>query len=414
MAIYTKATGATKHPIEMHEPLANILINSSGVVGENDLKVNKRAAAGMGVQIGIGRAWLVKGDNSIAYPVKISMPVNDASTDIATNGTGNPRIDTVVLFYDEGEASPDEKATNVAKIKIVQGVASPIPTVPDETQIISAIGGAYPFTKLANVNVASGANSIVDANIQDVRVKNGNKLQDNIDTIDPQLNGGWWNAGITATFSASANGVNKINVSQDLRNKLAVGNWFSLTQNNARRYYLISLVTDNRIEGVGPDNLTNQPITDLKFSREYQPAGAWVRANVKAAMYRDGDQNLTSGQNNTFQLNKVQYDPMNICNTGAHTMIIPVTGFYLVSAGIRATSTDNISQLDLNVSGTVLNRRNCITNAKTTFDDVTVARECQLNKGTIIKCEGWYAGSGETKLQGGHPFSYLSVKFLSV
>lgn len=241
-----------------------------------------------------------------------------------------------------------------------------------------------------------------------------NRLIGNIDTIDPQLNGGWWNAGITATFSASANGVNKINVSQDLRNKLAVGNWFSLTQNNARRYYLISLVADNRIEGVGPDNLTNQPITDLKFSREYQPTGAWVRANVKAAMYRDGDQNLTSGQNNTFQLNKVQYDPMNICNTGAHTMIIPVTGFYLVSAGIRATSTDNISQLDLNVSGTVLNRRNCITNAKTTFDDVTVARECQLNKGTIIKCEGWYAGSGETKLQGGHPFSYLSVKFLSV
>lgn len=238
------------------------------------------------------------------------------------------------------------------------------------------------------------------------------ELAEKVNAQDPKL--GWWATGATATFNLSSNGINKINVNQDLRSLLAIGDWFSLTQNGARRYYLISQVADNRIEGVGIDNLINAPITDLKFSREYQPAGAWVRANVKAAMYRDGDQNLTSGQVNTYQLNRVQYDPLNICNTGTHTMIVPVTGNYLICAGIRATASDNISQLDLSVAGTTINRRNRITNAKTTFDDVTVARECQLNKGTAIKCTGWYAGAGGTKLQGGADISYLSIKYLSV
>lgn len=174
MTIRTKVSGVTQHPIQLHEFLANTKISQSGIA--EGFAVSEQSPQALGVEVALGRAFLRKDDGSIVYP---AWSDSDEELTINANGSGNPRIDSIVLYYDEGAGSPAVDGSLVAKLIVVQGTSAASPVAPDDSAIISAMGGDYPYIILANVDVASGASVITDANITDTR-------EDFIFDVDPQ------------------------------------------------------------------------------------------------------------------------------------------------------------------------------------------------------------------------------------
>lgn len=120
----------------------------------------------MSVDVAVGRAYII--DDSLStnsYPVRSTAIENVV---INSNASGNPRIDALVLYIDLS-ASPISDGTGVATLQVVQGTPAASPSAPTNGDISTAIGAANPFIKLAEIAVANGATSIVDANITDTR-----------------------------------------------------------------------------------------------------------------------------------------------------------------------------------------------------------------------------------------------------
>lgn len=161
--IYTKVSGANEHPIQLHEFLANVNVSQSGVI--EGFEVTERSPQSLGVKVSLGRAFLIKADGSLAYPVLSDADVIDESVDVLPNGSGNPRIDTLILYYDEGAGAPEDDGSGVAKLKIVAGVPSATPSAPTNSDIITAMGGDYPYFERAYIYVASGVSVITNADI---------------------------------------------------------------------------------------------------------------------------------------------------------------------------------------------------------------------------------------------------------
>jgi hypothetical protein len=116
----------------------------------------------MSVDVAAGRAYVLGSD---AYPVRSTDVENKTVT---ANSSGNPRIDTVVLYIDKA-ASPNSDSSNVAKLMVVAGTAAASPSVPSDSTIQTAVGAGNPFIRLANLAVANGTSSVTSANITDVR-----------------------------------------------------------------------------------------------------------------------------------------------------------------------------------------------------------------------------------------------------
>ena len=167
--LQTIRSGATQHPENMLDFLAVSMINESGVVdvANGHLEVTAHLTA-LSVIIAQGSCYLRKEDGSMVYPAELSL--DDAEISVPSNASGNPRIDAVVIFQDLSE-TPNTTATNVTKIVIVEGSPSASPTAPLDSAISSSIGGANPFTRLANITVNSGA-SVVDS-VEDARQRFG-------------------------------------------------------------------------------------------------------------------------------------------------------------------------------------------------------------------------------------------------
>lgn len=167
MAIYTLRSGANAHTEDQVLQLGTDIVTTGGVLSVvgNHLAVQQQTSPDMTVKVLLGHAY-VKGATGSAYPVIV-----DANTNvtIGANSSGNPRIDAVVLYIDKA-ATPTTTADNVAKLIAVQGTPAGSPTAPSDGTVQTAVGASNPFLRLANVTVASGATSIVTANIADVRV----------------------------------------------------------------------------------------------------------------------------------------------------------------------------------------------------------------------------------------------------
>lgn len=164
-----RSGSGTQHPQEIMNFFNSFLTLTGGVenIENDDFKVEQQDAPDMTVKINMGRAVIPTTDRKMAYPVRLYSADYDQA--IASNGSGNPRKDAIVLYIDVAE-SPDPDIDNVAKIARVAGTPSPSPSAPSDADIASAVGGANPFIRLANVTVASGATEITDANIEDTRV----------------------------------------------------------------------------------------------------------------------------------------------------------------------------------------------------------------------------------------------------
>lgn len=170
--IQTMRTGGDEHPQEIMNFFLSFLSSGSGVFNKqgDDFKVVAQDTPNMTVKVMLdgaqARAVVRTSDGSMAYPVR--MTTDDADLTITSNGSGNQRIDAVVLYIDLG-ATPDTTISNVAKLAVVAGTPSASPSAPDDTAIQSAIGASNPYIRLANVTVASAETEIEDSMIDDQR-----------------------------------------------------------------------------------------------------------------------------------------------------------------------------------------------------------------------------------------------------
>ena len=164
MSIYTLRSGGSAHPEASVLQTLTDLVRQSGVydAGGSDFQVIEQTIPDLSVLVGLGKAY-IKGDST--YPVRSTA---DETIAITSNSSGNPRIDAIVLYIDLS-ATPTADSSNVAKIFAVLGTPNASPLAPDDSEILTAIGASNPYIRLANVDVASGATQIFDADITDTR-----------------------------------------------------------------------------------------------------------------------------------------------------------------------------------------------------------------------------------------------------
>ena len=126
------------------------------------------AGSGLSVNIATGRAYLLAASGGNGYPV-----INDATITnkaLTSNGTGNPRIASIVLYKDL-TISANSDDTNTTFILEVLGTAASSPVPPSAATIQTAVGAGNPYTILNNVRVNSGATS--PTSLTDVRQQVG-------------------------------------------------------------------------------------------------------------------------------------------------------------------------------------------------------------------------------------------------
>jgi len=168
MALYTLRSGASFHPETSVLQFYTDETLASGVVGASDFGVSQNGTPNMSVNVATGRAYAVSvslGTN--CYPIRSTAIENVV---IGSNSSGNPRIDALVLYIDLS-ASPVSDGTGVAKLAVVQGTPAPSPVAPVDGTISTQIGASNPFMRLAHITIASGASSILTANISDQRAR---------------------------------------------------------------------------------------------------------------------------------------------------------------------------------------------------------------------------------------------------
>jgi len=136
-----------------------------GVVATTDYLVQAQGSPNNTVLVNTGKAYVPTSDGTMVYATRMDATQN---VTIAANSSGNPRVDSVVLYCDLS-ASPDAAADNVAKFFDVQGTPGGSPTAPTNAQILSAIGAGNPYIVLATIAVANGFTSINSGNITDAR-----------------------------------------------------------------------------------------------------------------------------------------------------------------------------------------------------------------------------------------------------
>ncbi len=152
---YALQTGS--HSAELFRRAAFALAGQLGCVGTGDLKVSQHSTPAMSVDVAAGQI-LIPG--SLATYQGNYYGLNDAivTPTIGANGSGNPRLDAVCAT---GEDAQYAGAVNDWKIQVIQGTPAGSPSLPSlpSNSIL-----------LASVAVASGAASIVNANITDGRI----------------------------------------------------------------------------------------------------------------------------------------------------------------------------------------------------------------------------------------------------
>lgn len=148
--------------------LQHIAVNllTKGITNSSHLAVTQQGSPNMSVLVATGIGYVF---NSAGTNVYVAESDSNATVNIGSNASGNPRIDAIVLKIDTG-VSPDLNASNVASLVAVQGTPAASPSAPSDGTIQTAVGASNAFLRLADVTVANGAASITNANIADKRV----------------------------------------------------------------------------------------------------------------------------------------------------------------------------------------------------------------------------------------------------
>jgi len=151
-SIKTGATGITEAGVLQH---LTDMLKASGVLDITTTMCQVAAASGLNVSVAVGRAYLLASGGN-GYPVIIDATVSQA---VNSNASGNPRITSIVLYKNlAGTANTDD--TNTTLVTAVDGTPAGSPSAPSSSTIQSAVGAGNPWTKLADVTVASGASTL--------------------------------------------------------------------------------------------------------------------------------------------------------------------------------------------------------------------------------------------------------------
>lgn len=171
MGNYTTGTGMRE---DMLMQAFNIMNYQAGVVLSGDLVVTQRAAgANMSVDVAKGRCFVLNSSYvaNTANSTKYWGMLSDAVTNLAisTNTAGSTRYDLIIAKIDT-VPSPNDYATNVGTIEVVQGVAgSGQPATPSNSLL------------LAVLEIPDGTTTqIVNADITDSRVRAHLSLDDSL------------------------------------------------------------------------------------------------------------------------------------------------------------------------------------------------------------------------------------------
>lgn len=171
MSTYVNFRDGGKTNEEGFNRLLRKILSTVGVMSSSDLAVTQRGAgANKSVDIAAGDVFLSY--NGYGFHAWNTATLNDSSTVIADNTSGNPRKDAVVAYIDLTVIdATNSNNPGALKFKVVQGTPAGSPSAPDDTAVQSSVGAGNPFLRLANVDVANGFTSIVNSNITDTRTK---------------------------------------------------------------------------------------------------------------------------------------------------------------------------------------------------------------------------------------------------
>lgn len=152
-------------------------IDGTASSGSYPLKVYENSPTAMNVKVDKGSYWFLG-----------RLYLSDAieTITIDSNSSGNPRIDSIVLSCDY--------SAQTIRLGIVKGTPASSPVAPTLTQ---TIGTLYQY-KLADIAVANGATTIVNANI--TNTGSDNTYSGNTSTTFPNI----WTANANADVSISA------------------------------------------------------------------------------------------------------------------------------------------------------------------------------------------------------------------
>ena len=164
------APNGQQHPQHIMTFAESVIALSSGVVDKaaGHLAVSQLVSPTMKVRIATGLSLLVDPSGYPTYPIAHLLDYTEV--DVVANSSGQPRIDTVVQYYDKAQ-NTNTNSTNVAKFLVVQGTPGASPSAPNDATIQAAVSAGNPWHRLANLAVASGATQILTANITDVRTQ---------------------------------------------------------------------------------------------------------------------------------------------------------------------------------------------------------------------------------------------------
>lgn len=131
-----------------------------------DLKVSQNGTPDMSVNVAIGNAVMETVRNLVTFKVFVSnlAIVNLA---IANNTSGLDRVDAIIVKISR-TAEPNALMSNIATIEVVSGSGA---TALSDNDIQTAIGADYDFLRLANITVVDSETTILDADIEDTRVR---------------------------------------------------------------------------------------------------------------------------------------------------------------------------------------------------------------------------------------------------
>lgn len=237
-----------------HMHVSEDFIQGAGVVKSSDYTVAQASVPGKKVTVSGGVAYVLNSDYSDLSLAEQKYwrckMAGDTDVTITDNISGNPRIDIICIKVDP-TATPNGEATNVATLVAVAGTPAASPTVP-----------ATPddYLKLADVAVANGFTSILNANITDRSALVS--ICDN--------NGGW--TSVTGTWAYAS--ATTITVPSGAVSRYQKGDKIKLTQTTDKYFYIIG-VADTVLTITGGDvyTLTNATIINPQFSRLVSPIG---------------------------------------------------------------------------------------------------------------------------------------------
>jgi len=294
-----------------------------GVVGVKDLAgghcaVTQNSPAALSVLVAPGIVYIPNADyNELdSNEPKFYEAIIDAEAEVAIgeNTSGSTRIDLICVKIDK-TITPDKHASNIATLVAVAGTpGAGAPTLPDN------------YAKLAEVEVANGASTIVNADITNTRVQSkidfdflpkatgavvntgtedakivtpkaiadsnvsyidGTETLTNKTLTSPTLQGtvdGWISANETWTYASATT----ITVPSGAASKYAKGDKIKLTQTTVKYFYIIK-VEDTVLTVTGGSDYTvaNAAISANYYSHQENPLGFPAFFNFTSTLATD-------------------------------------------------------------------------------------------------------------------------------